>query len=77
MNSSLNTPPGASHLGTAGRVCLRGACCPWALSDAWVCIAVYWTAAAVAALANKMARTIWALLAHEREFQKGYVSQPV
>ena len=32
---------------------------------------------AVAARANKMARTIWALLAHEREFQKGYVSQPV
>ncbi len=32
---------------------------------------------AVVALANKMARTIWALLAHEREFQKGYVSQPV
>lgn len=31
---------------------------------------------AVVALANKMARTIWALLAHEREFQKGYVSQP-
>lgn len=32
---------------------------------------------AVVALANKMARTIWALLAHEREYQKGYVSQPV
>ncbi len=32
---------------------------------------------AVVALANKMERTIWALLAHEREFQKGYVSQPV
>ncbi len=32
---------------------------------------------AVVALANKMARTIWALLAHERAFQKGYVSQPV
>lgn len=32
---------------------------------------------AVVALANKMARTIWALLAHEREFHKGYVSQPV
>ncbi len=31
---------------------------------------------AVVALANKMARTIWALLAHERAFQKGYVSQP-
>ena len=32
---------------------------------------------AVVALANKMARTIWALLAHERAFQKGYVSQPI
>lgn len=32
---------------------------------------------AVVALANKMARTIWALLAHEREYQRGYVSQPV
>ena len=32
---------------------------------------------AVVALANKMARTIWALLAHECEYQKGYVSQPV
>ncbi len=31
---------------------------------------------AVVALANKMARTIWALLAHERAFQKEYVSQP-
>lgn len=31
---------------------------------------------AVVALANKMARTILALLAHGREFQKGYVSQP-
>ena len=31
----------------------------------------------VVALANKMARTIWALLAHERTFQTGYVSQPV
>lgn len=31
----------------------------------------------VVALANKMARTIWALLAHERVYQKGYVSQPV
>jgi transposase len=28
------------------------------------------------ALANKMARTIWALLAHGREYQKEYVSQP-
>lgn len=27
------------------------------------------------ALANKMARTIWALLKYEREYQKGYVSQ--
>jgi transposase len=32
---------------------------------------------AVVALANKMARTIWALLAHERVYQKGFVSQPV
>jgi transposase len=31
---------------------------------------------AVVALANKMARTIWALSAHERTFQNGYVSQP-
>jgi transposase len=30
---------------------------------------------AVVALANKMARTIWALTAHERAYQKGYVSQ--
>jgi transposase len=30
---------------------------------------------AVVALANKMARTIWALLAHERTFQNGFVSQ--
>lgn len=29
----------------------------------------------VVALANKMARTIWALLAHEREYEKGYVGQ--
>lgn len=28
----------------------------------------------VAALANKMARTIWALLAHDRPYQHGYVS---
>jgi transposase len=34
------------------------------------------TNVAVVALANKMARTIWALLAHGREFQKGYVSRP-
>jgi transposase len=26
------------------------------------------------ALANKMARTIWAVLAHERKYDKGYVS---
>jgi transposase len=32
---------------------------------------------AVVALANKMARMIWALLAHERAYQKGYVSQTV
>jgi transposase len=31
---------------------------------------------AVVALANKMARTIWALLAHERSYQKGFVSLP-
>jgi transposase len=31
---------------------------------------------AVVALANKMARTIWALLAHERTYQQGFVSQP-
>jgi transposase len=30
---------------------------------------------AVVALANKMARTIWALLAHERAYQTGFVSQ--
>lgn len=29
----------------------------------------------VVALANKMARTAWALLAHDREYQRGYVSQ--
>ncbi|EUC12347.1 IS110 family transposase [Paraburkholderia hospita] len=28
----------------------------------------------VVALANKMARTIWAVLAHDRPYQKGYVS---
>lgn len=28
----------------------------------------------VVALANKMARTIWAILAHDRPYQKGYVS---
>jgi transposase len=31
---------------------------------------------AVVALANKMARTIWALLAHERTYQRAFVSQP-
>ena len=31
---------------------------------------------AVVALANKMARTIWALLAHERTYQKEFVRQP-
>ena len=32
---------------------------------------------AVVAMANKMARTIWALMAHERAYQFGYVSRPV
>lgn len=32
--------------------------------------------AVVVALANKMARTIWALLAHERTYQKGYAASP-
>jgi transposase len=32
---------------------------------------------AVVAMANKMARTIWALTAHERAYQSGYVSRPV
>jgi transposase len=31
---------------------------------------------AVVAMANKMARTIWALMAHERAYQLGYVSRP-
>lgn len=31
---------------------------------------------AVVAMANKTARTLWALLAHERAYQPGYVSQP-
>jgi transposase len=31
---------------------------------------------AVVAMANKMARTIWALMAHERAYQSGYVSRP-
>jgi len=30
---------------------------------------------AVVALANKMARTIWALLAHDRMYEKGYVAR--
>jgi len=30
---------------------------------------------AVVALANKMARTIWALLAHARAYEPGYVAQ--
>ena len=30
---------------------------------------------AVVALANKMARTIWALLAHDRMYQKDYVAR--
>jgi transposase len=29
----------------------------------------------IVALANKMARTAWALLAHDRDYQRGYVSQ--
>ena len=31
---------------------------------------------ATVALANKMARTIWALLAHDRAYQPDYASQP-
>jgi len=31
---------------------------------------------AIVAMANKMARTIWALMAHERAYQFGYVSRP-
>jgi transposase len=31
----------------------------------------------IVALANKMARTIWAVLAHERQYDKGYVSAKV
>ena len=34
------------------------------------------TNVATAALANKMARTIWAVLAHDRVYQEGFVSQP-
>ncbi len=33
------------------------------------------TNVAIVAMANKMARTVWAILAHSREYQKGYVSQ--
>lgn len=33
------------------------------------------TNVAIVAMANKMARTAWAILAHGREYQKGYVSQ--
>lgn len=31
---------------------------------------------AIVAIANKVARTIWALLAHEREYESKYVSRP-
>jgi transposase len=31
--------------------------------------------AAVVALANKMARTVWALLAHDRNYEKGYAAR--
>jgi transposase len=31
---------------------------------------------AIVAMANKMARTIWALTAHESEYQSGYVRRP-
>jgi transposase len=34
------------------------------------------TNVAVVAMANKMARTIWALIAHDRTYQSGYVSRP-
>lgn len=34
------------------------------------------TNVAVVALANKLARTIWAVTAHEREYQPGYANQP-
>jgi len=33
------------------------------------------TNVAIVAMANKMARTAWAILAHDREYQNGYVSQ--
>ena len=29
----------------------------------------------IVAMANKMARMAWTILAHDREYQKGYVSQ--
>lgn len=32
------------------------------------------TSVAIVAMANKLARTVWALAAHEREYQKDYVS---
>jgi len=32
------------------------------------------TNVAIVAMANKMARTAWAILAHDREYQRGYVS---
>jgi transposase len=32
---------------------------------------------AVVALANKMARTVWAILAHDRKYQKNFVSRPI
>jgi transposase len=35
------------------------------------------TNVAAVALANKIVRTVWALLAHEREFQADYVSRPL
>jgi hypothetical protein len=31
---------------------------------------------AVVALANKLARTAWALVAHQREFERDWVSKP-
>jgi hypothetical protein len=31
---------------------------------------------AIVAMANKMARTIWALTAHDRTYQSGYVGRP-
>ena len=35
------------------------------------------TNVAAVALANKTARTIWALLAHDRTYRPNFVSQPV